>query len=76
METYGAMYLYPHGMDFFPNFTLIPERNREAVFHRTAEEVQEQGKFVSYERIGVETFKLWRFIRDWYEVRVKNFTAQ
>ena len=71
-----ALHLYLHGMDLFPNFTLKPERNREAVFHRTAEEVQEQGKFVSCERIGVETFKLWRFIGDWYEVRVKKFTAQ
>ena len=41
-----AMHLYLHGMDLFPNFTLKPERNREAVFLWTAEEVQEQGKFV------------------------------
>lgn len=42
----GVMHLCLHGMDFFPNFTLKPERNREAVFLWTAEEVQEQGKFV------------------------------
>ena len=41
-----AMHLYLHGMDLFPNFTLKPERNREAVFLWTEEEVQEPGKFV------------------------------
>lgn len=29
VETYGAMHLYLHGMDLFPNFTLKPEWNRE-----------------------------------------------
>ena len=42
----GVMHLYPHGMELSPNFTLKPERNREAVFLWTEEEVQEPGKFV------------------------------